>query len=940
MADGVEQDIDVTCSASDLGHQSPDVTPTSTRYDSGLATSNSLSYNDFVLMTALGDCSPSAETYPGSDLEPASSLVTPNTSVNCVSRMDTRKCRFEDVSGWFHLAIEDDTNLESPIRDSYPAGGEVCESLPETYLSGANLSAEFHSETEQVSVGMLRSLNTSNTELSDEMQTLVGAKPVNVDSKVLDRSSSLDESQTVGLTLKQDVVKIDQGSFEMESGLSTVGSEAIRLSRLNLRSVCSSGDLGDPSSETVSSICQSLPSAALPKQTLSSASISCDVPDSQHSSSRCEEKNVRVTVTEVEQKAHLPEQEVKRDKILCNPRSFKGILSRERTNSCDNSSTVESKSSSLNLRRGMTKCGSDIFPKYFMEGLHCTFGEVMVYNGSEEEERLTGKSRGIGQSKAASTTTCGLLETPWHAMVRPPRSLSKGHHFNSFCHPVAPCIINSGHRVRPARPPSYAEAVAAKALQGSSVGSPGSGQNVAGFASHSSLVMEGHPVPSIGCTDRNEEARVPTLPSVRSVECARNPIVPGSVVTCGLISRALQSVSSVAGMGSSTTVQSIPSTGTGSKPISSVSTNSETVASFEHARTARLCGERKGEPLSIQNSDMPNELCVFDVLPNEPSIGSVVVSSDYITRSVNSLSQTCSNVRNENNRTGVCALTAKQRLDQKVRVRKRRQRSTDPKLHSSRAFGRGIGRSKSDSSEILEKKRHEYNSDEDKENVLVPSNSFLKRKLAAMKQASKEEELRNASHCSKCTVPCHLSMVSEESSTYANERESACSPRDMKKKKSLLFECHDLQNEEAFHSSSLNGLELTDSLQHEMEAFRKDEFCKERIEREPPLYSKTVFVSQNMSFNGRYCPSESFNISSQQDDESSVRKSSSSASAPSSARHPYLFRAAKLPVPDAIKVNWSVSKLKQAYDDQSDSRPDAVACLPRMIALHDLPYFV
>lgn len=939
LVGGAEQDIDSTLSVSGLGLQSTDITPTSTCSDSGMATSNSVSYNDLVVTSALVDCPPADETHSNNDFEPGS-LVTPNTS-----RMDTKKCKFQDIGGWFHLAFEDDTPFKSQIQDSYRATDRVCESLPETCVSGANitgrnLSAEFDSETEQVTAVIMNSLNTSNTECSDKTQNLVSAEPAkeNADVRVLDVSSSLDESWSVGLSMEQEVDKIDLSSFEVEQDISAVGSEANKSSGLNLRSVCSAGGFDNTSSETVSSSCQSLPSVALPKQMLSNA-LSCDVSDSQHIS-KCE--GTTGFVTKVEQQERLPEQGEKRDEILCTPLSCRGILRRERTTTCINSSAVESKASALNLRRGMTKCGSDIFPKYFLEGLHCTFGEVILYNRSEEE-KLTGKHRGVTQTKS-SPTIRGQLETPRHAVVRPPGNLSKGHQFNGFYRPVAPCTVNSGHRVRPARPPSYAEAMAAKAGQNGS----GSGQNVAGFTSHS-LVMESHPLPSTVCTDRNEEGCVPALPSDKSIigyACdATVPVSTVTVVTCSMISHALQSIPSVTRIGTSTTIQSIASIS--SKPISAVSTNSKTVVSCKQTETTGQYGECDSKLLSIQNPDMPNELlCDLDISTHEPSIGSAFVSSDYSTCSAKCLSQTNSNVTNEENRLqiAVCASMVKQRLDQKFRIRKRRQRSTDPKLRSSRAFGRAIGRSKSDSSEILEKKRQEYNSDEDKENVLVPSNSFLKRKLAAMKLASKEEELRNASHCNKCIVPYHLSMVCEENSAYADdaERESAYSPRDMKKKKSLLFDCRDWQSEETtVHSTSLNGLELSDRLQQETKVFHQDEFCEVRIKK-LPLYSKTSFVSQPKSFRENYCPSESFNSAlrtSCEQNDSSVLKSSS-ASTPSSDRNPYLFRSAKLPVPDAIKIKWSVSELKQMYKDRTVSQSDSVAYPSRMIALHDSPYFV
>lgn len=886
------------------------------------------------MTTALVDCPPAAETHPNNDFEPGS-FVTSNTS-----RMDTKKCKFQDIGGWFHLAFEDDTPFKSQIQDSYRSTDRVCESLPETCLSGANstgrnLSAEIASETEQVTAGLLNSLNTASTACSDKTQSFVGAEPAkeNADFRILDMSSSLDESWTGGLSMEQEVEKIDLSSFEVEQAMSAVDSEANKSSGLNLRSVCSADGFDTNASETVGSSCQSLPSAALLKQMLSNASHSCDVSDSQQIS-KCE--GTTGFVTEVEQQARLPEQEGKRDEILFTPFSCRGILRKERTTTCINSSAVESKANARNLRRGMTKCGSDIFPKYFLEGLHCTFGEVILYNRSEEE-KLTGKHRGITQTMS-SPTIRGQLENPRHALVRQPGSLSKGHQFNSFYRPVAPCTINSGHRVRPARPPSYAEAMAAKAVQNVS----GSGQNVAGFTGHS-LVMESHPVSSTVCTDRNEEGCVPTLPSIKSIiGYACNPTEPVptvTVVTCSMLCHALQSIPSVTRMGINTTIQSIPSIS--STPISAVSTNSETVVSFEQTKTTGHCGECESKPLSVQNPNMPNELA------HDPSIGSAFVSSDYSTCSAKCLSQTNSNVRNEENRlkTAVCASIAKQRLDQKFRIRKRRQRSTDPKLRSSRAFGRAVGRSKSDSSEILEKKRQEYNSDEDKENVLVPSNSFLKRKLAAMKQASKEEELRNASHGSKCIVPYHLSMVSEENSAYADdaERESAYSPRDMKKKKSLLFDCRDWQNEETvIHSSSLNGLDLSDLLQHETKVFHQDEFCEVRKKTELPLYSKTSFVSQPKSFRENYCPSESFSSAlrtSCEQNDSSILKSSSVA-APSSDRNSYVFRAANLPTPDAIKINWSVSELKQMYKDRSVSQSDSVAYTSRMIALHDSPYFV
>lgn len=212
---------------------------------------------------------------------------------------------------------------------------------------------------------------------------------------------------------------------------------------------------------------------------------------------------------------------------------------------------------------------------------------------------------------------------------------------------------------------------------------------------------------------------------------------------------------------------------------------------------------------------------------------------------------------------------------------------------------------------------------EDKENF-IGLNSVLKRKLATMKQA---EQNRFCLNTKKSPLSSDFSMAKEDASAAnKTELESSYSPKDLKKKRSVVFSCHndnvDISNKRVFPSKSCPESQSGEK----SSAFQDNEsaVCMKKSEHD--------FKDSSMSDSSALADERN----------SQILCSQSSDSISARDRLLCVFRSTKGALPDETEVNWSVSKLKQAYGDGGDAERSAAASKPssRMIPLHDSPYFV
>lgn len=212
---------------------------------------------------------------------------------------------------------------------------------------------------------------------------------------------------------------------------------------------------------------------------------------------------------------------------------------------------------------------------------------------------------------------------------------------------------------------------------------------------------------------------------------------------------------------------------------------------------------------------------------------------------------------------------------------------------------------------------------EDKENF-IGLNSVLKRKLATMKQA---EQNRFCLNTKKIPLSSDFSMAKEDASAAnKTELESSYSPKDLKKKRSVVFSCHndnvDISNKRVFPSKSCPESQSGEK----SSAFQDNEsaVCMKKSEHD--------FKDSSMSDSSALADERN----------SQILCSQSSDSISARDRLLCVFRSTKGALPDETEVNWSVSKLKQAYGDGGDAERSAAASKPssRMIPLHDSPYFV
>lgn len=611
------------------------------------------------------------------------------------------------------------------------------------------------------------------------------------------------------------------------------------------------------------------------------------------------------------------------------------------------------KSNLLRLRRGMTEGGGDIFPKQFVERFHCAFVEpdAATTSGSYfKVKSMNGKDNAVIVEKSKSFVDSSHLVPslstalrPFYdqsgqqrasAPLRPPsyhqrpqavavRTVSRqtisGRHLPNMWHyDTSMQCFSNGQRLRPIRPPSYEEAMADKSRRNSVSDNPspaavlfppqmasdvrgesarvfGSGSSVASLLSSAAVSRRdfnsiGSPVVNVAEPDVNSNLGVnvilddPTYAVIDDVTKNANDLTLCSQTDDAVNARFSRKFARKTSSHGIIEAANWPTR--------------RTLPDYYSASNAqnrrRLDASSSSSPIAnVQSNISISSLCNFSLKPYDCHQSDIAV-----------LSPTDSGDLND-------SLSKRQALGHGARRRRQRQHYSDPKLRTCHPICLGLGRSKSDSCEIIGRKCKGCMRREDKENF-IGLNSVLKRKLATMKQAEQNRFCMNT-HTS--SLSSDFSMAKEDASAAnKTELESSYSPKDLKKKRSVVFSCHDdnvdINDKRVFPSKSCpeNQSDKKASSIQDNEGF----VCLTK----PEYGSKSSFISDSSAL---------------ADDRNSQI-----------LRSLCVFRPTKGALPDETEVNWSVSKLKQAYggDNGGAERSAVSKQSSRMIPLHDSPYFV